>query len=130
MELGIFLNDSSTLWCNNLGATYLSINPVLHARTKHVELDYYFLRDCVAAKTLNVSFVSSKDPVADILTKPLSTSRFLLLRSSLTISQVPLASKGDVKEEIKSTREASISADTIHSTKTPNGLITEFPGSQ
>lgn len=47
-ELGIFLTDPPTLWCDNLGATYLSANPVLRARTKHVELNYHFVCDRVA----------------------------------------------------------------------------------
>lgn len=70
-ELGIFLVESPTLWCDNLTATYLSVNPVLHACTKNVELDFHFVWDRVVAKTLKVSFVPSKDQVVDILTKPL-----------------------------------------------------------
>ncbi|KAF5475573.1 hypothetical protein F2P56_007367 [Juglans regia] len=97
-ELGIFLQDPPKLWCDNLGATYLTVNPILHARTKHVELDYHFVRDRVAAKTLTVSFLSSKDQLADILTKPLSTARFQFLRSSLTLHPVPLEAREAVKE--------------------------------
>ena len=46
-ELWISTSSMTMLWCDNLGATFLSANPVFHARTKHVEVDYHFVRDRV-----------------------------------------------------------------------------------
>lgn len=51
-EFAIFLSKPPILWCDNLSVTYLSVNPMLYARTKHVKLDYHFVRKMVAAKTL------------------------------------------------------------------------------
>ncbi|XP_019175670.1 PREDICTED: uncharacterized protein LOC109170993 [Ipomoea nil] len=70
-ELGISLAVPPILWCDNLGATYLCSNPIFHARTKHVEIDYHFVRDKVAQKELQVSFISTKDQLADVSTKAL-----------------------------------------------------------
>jgi hypothetical protein len=70
-ELGIKHSSTPTLRCDNIGATYMSVNPVFHARTKHVEIDFHFVKDRVADKSLVVRFVPSLDQIADALTKPL-----------------------------------------------------------
>lgn len=70
-ELGVQLKEKPCLWCDNLGATYLSANPVFHVRTKHIGIDFHFVRERVANKFLEVKFISSKDQVADGFTKPL-----------------------------------------------------------
>nr|GEZ48099.1 hypothetical protein [Tanacetum cinerariifolium] len=53
-ELKVPMTCVSVLWHDNLGATYLLANPVFHARTKHVEVDFHFVREKVAARKLFV----------------------------------------------------------------------------
>ena len=69
-ELGMRVSTSPVLWCDNIGVTYLTSNPIFHARTKHVEIDFHFVRGMVADKSLAVRFLSSRDQLADIFTKP------------------------------------------------------------
>lgn len=76
-ELGVFLSRAPCLWCDNVGATYLSVNPVFHARSKHIEVDYHFVREHVAQKALDIRFISTNDHLADVLTKPLSVQLFV-----------------------------------------------------
>jgi hypothetical protein len=84
-ELGISQPRAPTLWCDNIGATYLCANPVFHRRSKHVEVDYHFVRERVATRKLDVRIISNKDQVADIMTKPLTVTPFSNLRHTLNI---------------------------------------------
>ena len=58
-ELQVYLPNPPTLWCDNISATYLTVNPVFHAQTKHIEIDLHFVRDKVAFGSLHVKFIAS-----------------------------------------------------------------------
>jgi hypothetical protein len=85
-ELKVPHPPQARLWCDNLGATYLSVNPIFHARTKHIEIDFHFVRERVAQKLLEIRFINSEDQVADGFTKPLSATKLQYFRSNLNLS--------------------------------------------
>ena len=87
-ELGIKAPKAARLWCDNIGATYLSANPVFHARTKHIEVDFHFVRERVAQKQLDIRFVHSKDQLADGFTKPLPTRSFEDFKHNLNLMKL------------------------------------------
>jgi hypothetical protein len=84
-ELGIPQLRSPTLWCDNLGGTYLSANPIFHRRSKHIEVDYHFVRERVAAKQLDIRPISTKDQLDDVFTKPLSGPAFTQFWDNLNL---------------------------------------------
>jgi histone deacetylase 1/2 len=86
-----------TLLCDNLSAVSLSHNPVLHAKTKHIELDIHFVREKVISKQLHVLHVPASDQLADPLTKPLSPSNYALIRTKLKV--LPLSPSLSLKGE-------------------------------
>jgi hypothetical protein len=71
-ELGIKQSSTLVLWCDNIGAKYLYANPTFHAKMKHIEVDYHFVRERVAARQLDIRFISKNDQVADAFTKSLT----------------------------------------------------------
>ncbi|XP_058216611.1 uncharacterized protein LOC131327459 [Rhododendron vialii] len=88
-DLGVQLTAPPILWCDNNSAFSLATNLVFHARTKHVEVDFHFVQEKIALKQFSIRHVPSMFQIANILTKPLTVARFLLLRDKLKLSQVP-----------------------------------------
>jgi hypothetical protein len=95
-ELGIPHPSSASLWCDNLRATYMLANPVFYARTKHIEVDYHFVREWVARRQLDIQFISSYDKLAYGFTKPLMVQKMVKFQHDLNLSQ--LRSMGDVSD--------------------------------
>ena len=56
---------------DNVGALLLSDNPVLHARTKHIDVRFHFVRSLITARTVAVEYVHTSEQLADIFTKAL-----------------------------------------------------------
>ena len=61
---------------DNQSAISLSKNPVHHDRSKHIDLHYHFIRDCVALGKVNVEHLRTENQLADILTKSLGRVKF------------------------------------------------------
>ena len=79
---GIVL-DHIPIKCDNTSAINISKNPVLHSRTKHIEIRHHFLRDHVLKGYCVLEFVDTKHQLADIFTKPLPKDSFYTIRGEL-----------------------------------------------
>jgi hypothetical protein len=82
-DIGLPLLKPPALLCDNLSALHMTVNPVFHGRTKHIEIDYHFVHERVALGALETRFVSSNRQLADIFTKPLPKLSFADLRIKL-----------------------------------------------
>jgi hypothetical protein len=69
-----------TIFCDNNSAIKLSKNPVLHGRSKHIDVKYYFLRDLSNDGVIDLKYCKSEEQLADMFTKPLRFFPFQNLR--------------------------------------------------
>lgn len=69
-ELQAPLQKPPNLLCDKIGATYLSANLVFHSRMKHLDIDYHFVRQNVQAGNFTISYINSKEQLADGFKKP------------------------------------------------------------
>jgi len=65
-----------------MSAVSLANNPILHARTKHLKIHLFFVREKILAKLLKVQHIPAQDQWTDALTKLLSTTRFVSQRQT------------------------------------------------
>jgi hypothetical protein len=72
----------------------MTINPVFHARSKHIELDYHFVRERVALGLLVTHYIPTKDQVADLFTKPMSKSALAHFQPKLCLQPRPRLREG------------------------------------
>lgn len=70
---------------DNLSVISLSLNPIFHARTKHIEIDYHYDRELVTRRHLQLNYIHTMDQLVYILTKPLSISKFKNLQHKLSV---------------------------------------------
>jgi hypothetical protein len=93
-ELHRPLHRATVVYCDNISAVYLSTNPVQHQRTKHVEIDLYFVRERVAFGDVRVLHVPTSSQYADIFIKGLPSTVFTEFRSSLNVRSAPAPTAG------------------------------------
>ena len=65
-----------TISCDNQGAIALAKDNKYHARTKHIDLRYHFVREAVEDKKIKVAYIPTDENVSDIFTKPLPKPKF------------------------------------------------------
>jgi len=64
------------IYCDNNSTIKLSQNPILHDRSKHIDVKYYYLRELTNRKVINLIYCKSEKQLTDIFTKLLKLSTF------------------------------------------------------
>src|SRR4030095_1925087 len=96
-ELGRKAENQDLIKEDNQGTIALAHNPEHHARTKHIDIQYHFVRECVENKRIRLEYCPTSDMVADELTKALARDRHHDLIKKMGLERVRASRMNDVK---------------------------------
>ena len=81
--------DPTVIYYDNQSCIKILVNPVFHDRSKHIDIRYHHIRDCVQWKIMLLSYIPMEDQDADILTKALTRSKFEYHRDRIRVADNP-----------------------------------------
>ena len=84
--MGQSVHDAVVIYCDNISSIMLANNPVYHARTKHIEVHYHFVREKVLAREIDLVYVSTEEQVADVFTMAMGTEKLHRFRRFLSLN--------------------------------------------
>ncbi|RVW64797.1 Retrovirus-related Pol polyprotein from transposon TNT 1-94 [Vitis vinifera] len=84
-KLGQNQGKPTMIHCDSSSAIKLSKNPVMHGRSKHIDVRFHFLRELTKAGTVELVHCGTQEQLADVMTKPLKLDAFLKLRGLLGV---------------------------------------------
>ena len=80
--------EATVIHCDNISSIKLSKNPIVHGRSKHIDVRFHFLRDLAKDGVIELNHCNSQDQLADIMTKPLKLETLCNLRTRLAVEDV------------------------------------------
>jgi len=87
-NLGFAQKECNTIWCDNSSTIKLSKNPVMHGRSKHIDVRFHFLRDLVNDGIIQLLHCRTQEQIADLMTKALKVETFQKLREELGVCKI------------------------------------------
>ena len=82
-SLGCDVLQLVTLFCANMSSIQLANNPISHARTKHIEVHYHYVKERLSEGEISLVYVPTQDNLANLFTKALPCEKFEAFRKAL-----------------------------------------------
>lgn len=87
-ELNVAGCECIDIMCDNSSAIKLSKNPVMHRRTKHIDVRYHYLRNLTNEGAMRLLYCGTSEQIADIMTKPIKLDQFEKLSKMLGVRRL------------------------------------------
>ena len=81
--------DPTVIHCDNQSFIKLLVNLVFHDRSKHIDIQYHHIKDCVQRKIMLLQYIPTEDQDADILMKVLTKRKFEYHRGRIGVNDNP-----------------------------------------
>ena len=91
-ELGMEIG-TIPIYADSQSAIKLLKNPVFSMRSKHIDVIYHFARERVRRRDVSFSYIKTDEMVADALTKPLPSTKFMFCRHAMGMSDIDNSSR-------------------------------------
>jgi Reverse transcriptase (RNA-dependent DNA polymerase)/gag-polypeptide of LTR copia-type/Integrase core domain/GAG-pre-integrase domain/Domain of unknown function (DUF4219)/Zinc knuckle len=95
-DVGSKQEGAVMLKCDNKSTIAMCKNPVHHGRSKHIDIKLHFIRELVVSEAVGLEYVPTMEQKADILTKALTTTEFLMMRRKIGV--IKYESRGGVEK--------------------------------
>jgi hypothetical protein len=126
------VSDPMMIYWDNLSSIQLAKNPVFHARTKHIEVHYHFIRERVLSGEVELTYVPTNRQIADIFTKPLGLDKLRQFSGALGLRHLDVPNlRGRVEPELQREPEPEPEADRSERAESEGGVdsdTTNQPG--
>jgi len=97
LDLGQSMDAHVVIYYDNISSILLANNSIYHAKTKHIEVHYHFIREKVLAREINLIHVNTEDQIANIFTKALGINKLRKFRKMFGVLEVHLSLRGNVE---------------------------------
>jgi hypothetical protein len=98
-DVGCAQEDATTIMSDNQGSISLAKNPTHHSRTKHIDVQYHFIREKLEMGVIALKYCPTEHMVADVLTKALARDRHQRLAMAFGLKDFGYVQSGSVEGE-------------------------------
>ena len=123
-SLGFPSSTPTSVFLDNQGAIQSVKNPKFHKRTKHIETKYYLIREKNEQQKIDVSYINSKQQLADLLTKPLPHEAFQHLCTLQGIVAPPSQTSGSTLDDVLTEQQQHAHSDSSTHQQQQKGVNT------